>query len=292
MNRTESTPPQKRLAESSHSSVSIEKPRKNKRRRIESSPKPEAEPMSNRSLGLSFRSVDEAFTLLETLEKTAKSLCSPESRAAYVRDVDQVISDCTVILRRVQRIAARTEKQCNAQPEITSMGSFNRIVRFLENTEHMERHYPHVHAEQHNNSSDTNHQPIAGDRMYEREGPAGLLPLMPYPDYACRMKMGDGVLDEFAHEQPERDKCNACSRHQGYKACILDINQPDGPCLRCKFSNLHHCSVRGSWPQRRDTSHVFKTMVHKPNLAQAQSTSRVPRMQASNHMDYGNDQED
>ena len=112
-----------------------------------SSPEPEAEPMSNRSLGLSFRSVDEAFTLLETLEKTTKNLNSPESRAAYVRDVAQAIvsvlscfqnfliklqSDCTVILRRVRRIAARTEKQCNTQPEITSMGSFNCIVKFLE----------------------------------------------------------------------------------------------------------------------------------------------------------------
>jgi hypothetical protein len=92
----------------------------------------------------------------------------------------------------------------------------------------MERHYPHVHAEQHNNSSDTNHQPIAGDRMYEREGPAGLLPLMPYPDYACRMKMGDGVLDEFAHEQPERDKVRFVSFFPSifFTFCIVQCLQP------------------------------------------------------------------
>ena len=78
--------------------------------------------MSNRSLGLSFCSVDEVFTLLETLEKTTKNLNTPESRAAYVRDVAQAIiyvlscfqnfliklqSDCTNILCHVQCIAAR-----------------------------------------------------------------------------------------------------------------------------------------------------------------------------------------
>ena len=64
--------------------------------------------------------------------------------------------------------------------------------------------------------------------MYEREGPAGLLPLMPYPDYACRMKLGDRVLDKFAHEQPERDKVCFVSLFPSisFTSCLVQGLQP------------------------------------------------------------------